>query len=102
MEGIVLWQAHVYYDTIKSTANIHTTKPTGYDTKHNLFRLLEYTQGETKVTIKSTLWIDSTGLSPRSFVNKSNWISFPHKRQSMIGMAIPPRCENTEIKKKGW
>jgi hypothetical protein len=55
MEGIVLWQAHVYYDTIKSTANIHTTKPTGYDTKHNLFRLLEYTQGETKVTIKSTL-----------------------------------------------
>jgi hypothetical protein len=36
MEGIVLWQAHVYYDTIKSTANIHTTKPTGYDTKHNL------------------------------------------------------------------
>lgn len=33
------------------------------DTEHNLFPLLE-TQGETKVTIKSTSWIDSAGLSP--------------------------------------
>lgn len=39
---------------MKSTARHYTTKPTGYDTEHNLFRLLEYTQGRTKVTIKST------------------------------------------------
>jgi hypothetical protein len=33
-------------------------------------------------------------------VAEHNWISFPHKRQSMIDVAIPPRCENMEIKKK--
>ena len=63
------------------------------------FQITRIQQGETKVTIKSTLWIDSTGLSPRNFVDKSIWISFPHKHQSMIGMTIPPRSKHGNKKK---